>query len=55
LIILDSKFEDMNKIIKLKKINNNVEFIFYKGQQAVYDLAQGIKENLEELEIVQKC
>ena len=44
LIILDSKFEDMKKIIKLKKINNNVEFIFYNGKQAVYDFGSRSKK-----------
>ena len=37
LIITDSKYEDMKKLIQLRRINNNVEFIFYNGQQAVYD------------------
>ena len=37
LIVTDSKYEDMKKLIQLKKINNNVEFIFYNGQQVYYD------------------
>ena len=44
LIILDSKFEDMKKIIQLKKINKNVEFIFYNGKQAEYDFGSRNKK-----------
>ena len=36
-VLLDSKFEDMKPIIALKKIYNNIEFIFYNGKQAEYD------------------
>lgn len=38
-ILLDSKFKDMKPIIALKKIYNNVEFIFYNGKQAEYDFS----------------
>ena len=30
-------YEDMQKIIQLKKINNNIEFIFYNGRQSELD------------------
>ena len=54
-IILDSKFENMKKIIKLKKINNKVEFIFIMDSRLFMIMALGIKKNLEELERVQDC
>ena len=38
-ILLDAKFEDMKLIIDLKKIYNNIEFIFYNGKQAEYDFS----------------
>ena len=46
LIILDSQFEDMKKIIQLKKINENVEFIFYNGSQAIYDFGYRDKKEI---------
>lgn len=36
-VLLDCNFEDMKAIIELKKIYNNIEFIFYNGKQAEYD------------------
>ena len=36
-VLLDCRFEDMKPIISLKKIYNNIEFIFYNGKQAQYD------------------
>ena len=47
LIIIDSKFEDMKKIIQLKKINKNVEFIFYNGKQAIYDFGSRDKNEIK--------
>ena len=44
LIILDSNFEDMKKLIQLKKINKNVEFIFYNGEQTKYDFGHRNKK-----------
>lgn len=38
-ILLDAKFEDMKPVIDLKKIYNNIEFIFYNGKQAEYDFS----------------
>ena len=38
-VLLDSKYEDIKSIMELKKINNNVEFIFYNGKQAEYDFS----------------
>ena len=36
-VLLGSVYKDMKPIIALKKIYNNVEFIFYNGKQAEYD------------------
>ena len=45
-VLIDAKFEDMKQIISLKKIYNNVEFIFYNGKQAEYDFSMfGNKEH----------
>ena len=38
---LNLKFEDIKKIIDLRKINNKVEFIFYNSKQAEYDFEIG--------------
>ena len=38
-VLLDCKFEDMKPIIALKKIYNNVEFIFYNGKQVEDDFS----------------
>jgi len=44
-VLLDCKFEDMKPIIELRKIYNNIEFIFYNGKQAEYDFYKfGINE-----------
>jgi hypothetical protein len=37
-------FNEIKKIIDLRKINNKVEFIFYNSKQAEYDFLQGKKE-----------
>lgn len=47
LIILDSKFKDMKKLIQLKKINQNIEFIFYNGKQAIYDFGSRNKHEIK--------
>lgn len=45
ILCLNFKFEDMKKIIQLKRINKNVEFIFYNAKQAEYDFKErGKKE-----------
>ena len=37
-------FEDMKKIIQLKKINKNVDFVFYNSKQAEYDFGERAKQ-----------
>ena len=37
ILVINFTFKDMQKIIQLKKINQNVEFIFYNSKQAEYD------------------
>ena len=37
-------FNEIKKIIDLRKINNKVEFIFYNSKQVEYDFSQGKKE-----------
>ena len=45
ILCLNFKFKDMKKIIQLKRINKNVEFIFYNAKQAEYDFEErGKKE-----------
>ena len=45
IIAINFVFKDMKKIIDLKKINKNVEFIFYNSIQAEYDFGErGKKE-----------
>ena len=39
LVLIGCKFRDMQRIIALKEIYNNVEFIFYNGKQAEYDFS----------------
>ena len=41
---INFRFEDMKKIIQLKRINKNVEFIFYNSIQAEYDFGERSKE-----------
>ena len=43
ILCLNFKFEDMKKIIQLKKINKNVNFIFYNAKQAEYDFGERAK------------
>ena len=40
IILNDCKYEDIKPIIALKKINKNVEFVFYNGKQAEYDFGE---------------
>ena len=40
---INFNFEDMKKIINLKKINKNVEFVFYNSIQAEYDFGERAK------------
>lgn len=45
ILCLDFEFKEMTKIIKLKKINKNIDFIFYNAKQAKYDFGErGSKE-----------
>ena len=45
ILCLDFKFKDIEKIIQLKRINMNVEFIFYNAKKAIYDFGKrGKKE-----------
>ena len=45
ILCLNFNFNDMEKLIKLKSINSNVDFIFYNAKQAEYDFGyRGIKE-----------
>ena len=37
IILNNCSYKDVKPIIDLKKINNNIEFIFYNGKQAEYD------------------
>ena len=40
ILVLNFRFSDMKKIIGLKKINKNVDFVFYNALQAVYDFGE---------------
>ena len=44
ILCLNFGFKDMEKIIQLKRINKNVDFIFYNAKQAEYDFIRGKKE-----------
>ena len=48
IIAINFKFEDMKKIIQLKRINKNVEFVFYNSIQALYDFGERGKKKREE-------
>ena len=48
-VLLGCKFEDMKQIIALKKINYNVEFIFYNGKQAELDFSMYSKKEVRGL------
>ena len=39
-------FEDMKKIIQLKRINTNIEFVFYNAKQAEYDFGERAKTEM---------
>lgn len=43
-VLLNCSFQDMKPIIALKKINKNVEFIFYNGKQVIEDFFKFRKE-----------
>jgi len=45
IILNNCTYEDMKPIVALKKINNNIEFIFYNGKQAEYDFGKGQSKN----------
>ena len=42
-LVLNVTFSDMKKIIGLKKINKNADFVFYNALQAVYDFGERAK------------
>ena len=45
ILVINFKFESMRKIIQLKRINKNVDFVFYNSKQAEYDFGErGKKE-----------
>ena len=46
ILCLNFKFEDMEKIIQLKKINKNVDFTFYNAKQAEYDFGKRGKKEM---------
>ena len=46
ILCLNFKFEDMQKIIQLKKINKNVDFTFYNAKQAEYDFGKRGKKEM---------
>ena len=43
-LFVNCTFEDIQRMYKLKYINQNVEFIFYNAKQAEYDFSRGLKE-----------
>jgi lipopolysaccharide biosynthesis glycosyltransferase len=43
-LINDIQYIDLKPIIDLKKINKNVEFVFYNGKQAEYDFGERAKK-----------
>lgn len=47
ILCLNFKFTDMKKIIGLKKINKNVDFIFYNTKQAKYDFGKRGKKEMK--------
>ena len=44
IILNNCTYEDVKPIVDLKKINNNIEFIFYNGKQAEYDFGERAKQ-----------
>ena len=40
ILVIKFSFEEMKKITQLKRINKNVEFIFYNSMQAIYDFGE---------------
>ena len=42
-------YETMEKIIQLKRINKNVEFVFYNGKQAEYDFGEKISNDTRQI------
>lgn len=42
---LNFGFEEIKKIIELRRINNRVNFIFYNAKQAEYDFKIGLKDH----------
>ena len=45
ILCINFTFEDIKKIIQLKRINKNIEFIFYNSKQAEYDFGEKAKDN----------
>ena len=45
ILSLNFGFNEIKKIIDLRKINNRVEFIFYNAKQAEYDFKIGLKDH----------
>ena len=44
MLLLNTSFEDIKRVYSLKKINKNVEFIFYNAKQAEFDFERGKNE-----------
>ena len=49
ILALNFTFDYMKKIIQLKRINKNVEFVFYNSKQAEYDFQELSKSELKEV------
>ena len=45
ILCLNFTFKDMNKIIQLKRINKNIEFVFYNAKQIEYDFGERAKSD----------
>lgn len=45
LLINNIEYKDLKPIIDLKKINKNVEFVFYNGKQSEYDFGEKGRKN----------
>ena len=43
IVLNNCTYEDVKPIVALKRINNNIEFIFYNGKQAEYDFGERAK------------
>ena len=45
LLISNIEYKDLKPLIDLKKINKNVEFVFYNGKQSEYDFGEKGRQN----------